>query len=151
MSKKSASFKMTTYFDAPLDKVSELVKNVDTLYFIARPLLIFRSVKGQELSHQWTNGTYWFHLYLFGVIPLGKQAIVVSFPRLPDFQMLDDGHSRFIKQWRHMITVKKEGRGVLCEDHLQISAGTLTYLVTVFAQLFYKHRQKRWKKLLENK
>lgn len=151
MSKKSASFKMTTYFDAPLDKVSELVKNVDTLYFIARPLLIFRSVKGQELSHQWTNGTYWFHLYLFRVIPLGKQAIVVSFPPSPDFQMLDDGYSRFIKQWRHMITVKKEGRGVLYEDHLQISAGTLTYLVTVFAQLFYKHRQKRWKKLLENK
>lgn len=142
---------MTTYFDAPLDKVSELVKNVDTLYFIARPLLIFRSVKGQELSHQWTNGTYWFHLYLFRVIPLGKQAIVVSFPPSPDFQMLDDGYSRFIKQWRHMITVKKEGRGVLYEDHLQISAGTLTYLVTVFAQLFYKHRQKRWKKLLENK
>ncbi|MDO5078160.1 hypothetical protein EII38_03710 [Streptococcus minor] len=151
MVNKSASFKLTTYFDTPPDKVSKLVKNVATLYFVSSPLLIFRPVKGQELSHQWTNGTYWFHLYLFGFIPLGKQAIVISFPKSPVFQILDDGHSQFIKQWRHMITIKKEGQGTLYEDQLQISAGAFTYLVIVFAQLFYKHRQRRWKKLLEYK
>lgn len=142
-------FSLSTYLDLPLEKVADLVKQPSTLFYVAKPFLVFRPIKGQDQPSRWQEGTYWFYLYLWGMLPMGKQAVVISYPSGPDFSLLDDGHSRLIKKWRHLIKLTPEGKGCRYQDILEIQAGLLTPLVAGFARLFYRHRQRRWRRLAE--
>ncbi|KXT82184.1 hypothetical protein STRDD11_01919 [Streptococcus sp. DD11] len=144
-----AQFTLTTYLDLPLEQAAALVEQPSTLFYVARPLVFFRPVKGQDLPSRWQEGTYWFRLYLWGIIPIGQQAVVISYPDGENFSLLDDGHSWLIKQWRHLIRLTPEGQGCCYQDILEIEAGLLTSLVAGFARLFYRHRQRRWLKLAE--
>lgn len=144
----SRSFTLTSHFKASSDQVISLVKRPETLFYIARPLVVFRPVD-KSLPKEWEVGTYWMRMYLFGIIPLGKQAIVISYPSTEPFKMLDDGHSGLIKKWHHLITVEVEGDGCRYQDQLEIDAGWLTPLVLRFAKLFYRHRQSRWQVYLD--
>lgn len=66
--------------------------------------------------------------------------------------MLDDGHGELIRTWRHLITVDNaEGEKTLYTDTVKVQAGMLTFFIWVFANIFFWHRQRRWKKLIQNK
>ena len=50
--------------------------------------------------------------------------------------------------WSHRITVDDEGWGsTRYLDEIEIAAGVLTPFVWVYAQLFYRYRQWRWRRL----
>jgi hypothetical protein len=53
-----------------------------------------------------------------------------------------------IRLWEHRISVEPLGE-VRCRytDDLVIDAGGLTPAVMAFANLFYRHRQRRWRRL----
>ena len=142
-------FSLSSYLELPLEQVVDLVGQPSTLFYVARPLVFFRPVKGQDLPDRWQEGTYWFRLSLFGLFPMGRQAVVISYPAGPGFSLLDDGHSRLIKKWRHLIKLTPEGQGCRYQDILEIDAGLLTPLVAGFARLFYRHRQRRRLKLAD--
>ncbi len=44
---------------------------------------------------------------------------------------------------------KIEQNKLLYTDEIEIKAGMLTPAIWIFARLFYRHRQKRWKMLLK--
>ncbi len=53
-----------------------------------------------------------------------------------------------IKQWRHRITVDERGPyRSHYTDEIEIEAGPLTPLVWGYAHLFYRYRQRRWRRL----
>ena len=53
-----------------------------------------------------------------------------------------------IRKWDHWITVAPNPDGSTdYRDEVEISAGVLTPFVWIFAQLFYRHRQRRWRGL----
>lgn len=66
--------------------------------------------------------------------------------------MRDNGYSKLIKKWDHTISLKDIGNGkTLYADTIDINAGALTILVVLFAHVFYRWRQKRWNRLIQNK
>jgi hypothetical protein len=93
-------------------------------------------------------------LTLFGVLPFGKQWIVptvhmddaAKWPK----KLRDNGYSALITTWDHWITVEPDGeRGTRYRDEVEVKAGLLTPFVWLFAQVFYRHRQRRWRALAE--
>jgi hypothetical protein len=57
-------------------------------------------------------------------------------------------HGGSIKQWRHRITVDERGPyRSQYTDEIDIRAGALTPFVWAYAQLFYRYRQMRWRRL----
>lgn len=53
-----------------------------------------------------------------------------------------------IRRWDHLIRVKPAAHGwTHYSDEIVIEAGVLTPLVWLFAQWFYRHRQRRWRQV----
>lgn len=131
-------------------EVVALAKTSEQLLKVAAPLLTFRAESPPELPGIWQPGTYWVSMALFGWIPLGKQAIVISYPESPagTFSLRDNSHSLLVARWDHWITVEDAGQDSVYGDRVLIEAGWRTPIVWAFASLFYRHRQRRWRKLL---
>lgn len=126
------------------------VKKPKLLEHVAYPLVKFMPVKLDSFPKTWVDGIYWVNLKLFGILPFGKQAIVISYPAVDKdtFILRDNGYSNLIKTWDHIITIKKHNEKTFYSDSINISAGIFTPIIYLFAFLFYKHRQRRLKKLV---
>jgi len=114
---------------------------------IAKPLVTFTAVEPPQFPAMWADGTYRVSMRLFGIIPLGRQAIVISHPPADIFTLRDNGYSALIQTWDHVITIAPSGSGTLYRDQITIKAGLLTPFVWLFAQLLFHHRQRRWRQL----
>lgn len=140
---------LTTTLDCDLEQAVAHVMTPRLLCHVARPWVRFVPEPGHPFPPTWQEGTHWVRLRLLGCVPLGRQAIVISMPPLPGgFALRDNGHSALIRRWDHLITIEALADGrVRYGDRVDIQAGWLTPLVWLFAQGFYRHRQRRWKKL----
>jgi len=142
---------VSTYLPSTPEEIEQHVKTSRLLMYVASPIIKFIPFGAAQLPEVWGKGTYWVVLRLFGFLPLGKQAVVISYPDIPEgFSIRDNGHSMLIRKWDHRITVERSGVGALYRDHVVIEAGVFTIFVWAFAQLFYRHRQRRWRKLVAN-
>ncbi|MCA0351804.1 MAG: hypothetical protein LCH85_07385 [Chloroflexi bacterium] len=138
---------LSTRLDCAASTAIEHVTTSRLLEYVAKPLVTFVPKQPNQLPDVWRDGTYWVELRLFGVIPVGKQAIVISHPQQHPFTLRDNGHSPLIKRWDHTIEVAVEGTSTRYRDHVVVEAGWLTPLIWLFAQVFYRHRQRRWRRL----
>jgi len=87
----------------------------------------------------------------FGLFPIGEQTIGIEYP-LEDGRrriLRDNGHGALIKQWDHWIFVEPDGEGTRYTDRVDVDAGLLTPFVSAFARIFYRHRQRRWRRLVQ--
>jgi hypothetical protein len=142
-----------SYFPADFDKVVKLVNQSATLDYIARPLIKFYPVEPESFPVIWENKEYLTEMKLFGIFPIGKQIISISRPRSIEsnqFILRDNGKGDSIKMWDHWITIKKDpiSTSVLYIDKLFLKAGILTPFIWLFANVFYRWRQFRWKFLI---
>jgi hypothetical protein len=142
---------LTTVLPCCLDDAVAHVMSTRLLQYVAHPLVSFSPVTDTSFPETWTEGTHWVRLRLFGFLPVGRQAIVISKASLPrGFAIRDAGHSALIPVWDHLITIEPTQGGVRYRDQVEISARVLTPLIWMFAQLFYRHRQRRWRQLAAN-
>lgn len=131
------------------------VQTAGLLQHIAWPMVRFIPVDDAALESFQPGGRYQVKLRLFGMIPFGTQWIVSSLHEAKGTQwpkrLRDDGYSALISKWDHWIAVTpdKDG-GTRYTDEVEISAGVLTPLVWAFAQIFYRHRQRRWRGLAKS-
>jgi len=132
-----------------IDEAITHVKTPRLLEFVAAPLVRFDPVHPPAFPTEWSDGEHVVALRLFGAIPFGTQSIVISMaPTTHGFTIRDAGHSALISRWDHVITITPHESGCHYRDHVDIRAGVLTPLVWLFAQLFYRHRQRRWRALV---
>ena len=119
---------------------------------IAAPLVRFRMVEPAYASNFSERERFLVNLTLFGFLPFGRQWIVPSvhiddaspWPK----RLRDEGHSALIRTWDHWITVEPDGAGgTLYRDEVEVKAGLFTPFIWIFAQIFYRHRQRRWRAL----
>lgn len=144
---------LATQLPCPLAKVIAQVRTPRLLRQVASPLLSFSPLDPAEFPDTWSEGTYWVKLKLFGVLPIGRQAIVTTYPQTENaqaFMLRDNGYSPLINKWDHLITAQEVSGGTLYRDRVTIDAGILTPFVWLFARLFYAHRQRRWAVLAAN-
>ena len=58
--------------------------------------------------------------------------------------------TRPVERWDHLITIAPDGPSrTRYRDTVDIEAGLLTPFVWLFAQFFYRHRQRRWRALAQ--
>ncbi len=146
-------FRSTT-INLPAETVWAEVQTAKLLQHVAWPPVRFIPISDITLEAFKPGGSYQVKLLLFGFLPFGTQWIVTSI-HLPEqsiwpLKLRDDGRSNLIKKWDHWISIEPEGNGqTRYSDALEIKAGLLTPFVWAFAQLFYAHRQRRWRGLAQ--
>jgi hypothetical protein len=140
----------STFLPCPFERCGQQVLTTRVLKYVAWPLVTFEPVNPPELPEQWNEQKYVVRLLIFGFIPFGRQTINISFPSRSDshIAMRDNGYARFISKWDHLITIRAVAGGCAYSDRVEVSAGVLTPFVWAFAWLFFRHRQRRWLRLV---
>jgi hypothetical protein len=88
-------------------------------------------------------------LFAFHVVPVGRHYIDVKLIDGQYREIFTNEHGSLAKMWNHRIRVEPLSNSVVrYTDEIEIGAGILTPLIWVFAHIFYRHRQRRWKNLL---
>lgn len=149
---------LSTSLPCSPDRAWQEAQTTRLLHYVAEPLVRFQPVDPSGWPERWAEGRYRVRMTLFGFIPWGQQWIVITFPRLDStpgqqhYEIRDNGHGDTLARWDHRIIIRETADGkTYYSDSVDIRAGWLTLLVWVFAQMFYRHRQKRWRQLVNQK
>jgi hypothetical protein len=143
------TIRVTSVFPASVDAVWDKLQRLDTLQYIARPYAAFRPLDGAAMT--WRDGCISrFALRLFGVIPLGVHTInVVMFSREALTVQTHESNKR-VPVWNHQITLKPLGNDKTeYTDEVELFADFATPIVCAWSMAFYRHRQRKWRKLLK--
>jgi len=129
----------------------EEVQKPRLLNHVAAPLLKFAPLNASGFPETWEEGDFFVSMFVLGFLPLGLERIGISTSAGTEgiFRLRDDGGGTLVRSWDHHITIRPDGNeDCLYCDTVDIRAGTLTPLVWIFAQLFYRWRQHRWRRLV---
>ena len=141
-------FRRSVQLDAPPEKVWELVKRADTFLYVTRPFLGVGGV--DEWPETLDEGeSFGGRLLGFGFIPLWRHELTLV--RMDDAtrEIYTNEHGGPVKKWNHRITVEAAGGGTRYTDEIEI--GGLSAAPTwLFAALFFRYRQYRWRKLVRS-
>ncbi|TGM63908.1 hypothetical protein EHQ94_14830 [Leptospira meyeri] len=137
------------------ETIIRYVKLSKTLDYVAKPLVVFEPVGQKSFPKIWENGESITQMKLFGIIPLGNQSVVIEKIKETDpneFILRDNGHSDLIHTWDHWIFIQKTKKENLVKyiDRVEIKAGALTIFIVIFASVFFRWRQFRWKVLIRS-
>jgi len=139
--------RISTRLPAPAGLVWDTVQRTDTLRYVTRGLLGFRS-DGEAPERLAEGETYRMRLMFFGLLPAWRHEIRVVRLDNAHREIRTEEHGGPVRTWRHRITVDDEGWGsARYRDEIEIAAGVLTPFVWTYAQLFYRYRQRRWRRL----
>lgn len=148
---------ISTLLHAKPERVWKELQRPKLLEYVASPLVVFDPVGMESFPEQWEEDEYRVAMLLFGVIPLGEQTIRTSKVRVDDtdgeqfYQLRDNGTGQLVSVWDHLISVRETPDGkTVYTDEIEVKAGVLTPVILLFAAIFYRHRQGRWRKLVEN-
>jgi hypothetical protein len=146
---------VSTTLTCPPEWVWRKVMEPATLLLVASPLLRFEPVEPTQLPDIWEEATYRVKMKMLGVIPMGAQYVVITdmegddFPGNRCYRIRDNGYGDLANRWDHVITLRENADGTTCyTDTVDIEAGMLTLGVWLFAAIFYRWRQMRWRKLV---
>jgi hypothetical protein len=139
--------RVTTRLPLTADRAWDTVKQTDTLRYVTRGLLGFRA-EGAIPAQLAEGDTYRLRLLFFGVLPAWRHEIRIASLDDHGHELRTEERGGPVRGWRHRITVDREGWGsTRYTDEIEIAAGPLTPLVWVYAHLFYRYRQRRWRRL----
>jgi len=138
---------VTTELAAPADVVFGAVRTVDAFELVTAGLVRYAPTRGRsgpipegEELRGW--------LLLGGVLPISRHRLRVERIDPAARVLLTDEGGGPVRRWRHRIEVTPldDGR-CRYSDEIDIDAGALTPLVRAFAEVFYRARQRRWRRL----
>lgn len=142
--------KISTLLHCAPERAWQEVQTSRLLRYIAYPLVHLEPITPRTFPETWSEGRYLVRMRLFGFLPFGTQWIVIRRAVTPGiYELLDDGHGDFIARWHHLITLRPTPEGFThYTDVVDIEAGVLTVGVWLYASLFYRYRQMRWRRLV---
>lgn len=141
---------ISTKLETTEEKMWGLITEPKSLQYVSFPILSFTSEVPSELDAKWIVGKkYNLSLHLFEVFPLGRHVIEVMCINQAELIIETHEGGLLAPVWDHTINIQQcDDKKLNYTDTIEIKAGLLTPVIWLFAQLFYRHRQKRWKKLL---
>ena len=146
---KTKRVHVSSVFSASAGEIWSKLSKLETLQYVAAPYAYFRPVD-MEKELVWREGeTAQFRLKVFGFIPMGIHTIrIVEFNK-DNYCVCSIESNKQVPVWRHIITLKPStGQTTYYEDIVEIAAGWKTGFVSIWSKMFYRHRQRRWYKLL---
>jgi len=141
--------KVSSIFNINSSRVFEKVLQPSLLLEIVKPILKFIPISPSVLPQTWeVNKEYNLKLYFFNIIPLGKHTIKII--NIDKNSIISNETGNIAKVWNHTIIIEAyKNSKTRYTDIIEIKAGLLTIFVWVFAHIFYKHRQRKWKKIIK--
>ncbi|MFO7558912.1 MAG: hypothetical protein R6X10_08785 [Desulfobacterales bacterium] len=137
---------ITTVLQETPERISEELKKIDLLKHIAAPILFF---EGEGVGSWKEGSSYTFKLKLFKYIHLGRHEIYVKNLSRTRLETVENGTMATV--WNHEIRLEELTNGhCRYTDEIEIQAGALTLFIWTFAHLFYRHRQRKWKKIIQD-
>ena len=147
---------LSTPLNAPPDWVAAQLQSTAVFRHITAPLVRFKRPGGAPWPAHWSPGDLRVQMWLLGLLPMGPQTVRISIeaPVQADGwpTLRDNGEGALMRRWDHRITLQAlpDGR-TLYTDDIEVVARHLPWLMTplsaAFAQVFYRHRQRRWRQL----
>jgi ligand-binding SRPBCC domain-containing protein len=136
-----------TELAAPPERVWEALKQVETLRYITRGLVGFRPL-GPVPDKLEAGDVIRVRLLLFHVIPGWVHEIRIVSVDEETRRIETTEHGGSVKTWNHVLAVGSAAAGrASYSDTIEVDAGRLTRLVWAYANLFYRYRQWRWRRL----
>jgi len=148
---KLRTVKISSVFPASIDEIWTKIQHLETLQFIATPYATFEPLDKNVLT--WQEGvTTEYFFKLFGLFSFGKHSIeVIEFNKAKGLIYTNE-KNKLVPVWNHTILLQRiEADLTHYTDEVEINAGWKTFCVYCWSVLFYKHRQKKWLKLLNSK
>ncbi len=132
------------------ERVWALVVKLETLQYIARPLLSFKPLDSFPGGVYQAGVSCRFSLRFLGFFPLGSHHIRILNCDQQEGVIRSFEHGSLTRQWNHTIRIQPAQDGqTLYTDLLELEGvWGMTWLIIAFARLFYRHRQRRWVRLL---
>jgi hypothetical protein len=141
--------RVETELNCQAERAWGLVQQSGTLIHVCQPLARIESV-GEPFPQKWTEkGVYHCESFLFGFIPVGKRRILLERVDSGKNEIQSRESDTLIERWDHLISINALGVD-RCRyvDEIEIQAGAFTFLVWLWANWFYRHRQSRWRRLV---
>jgi hypothetical protein len=142
---------LSSTFESSAERVWAEVQTSRLLLHVAAPLVVFTPAGGTPLPATWSPGRYRVWMWLFGLLPMGRQWVGIETVDLPPGHhgIRDNGTGDLVRVWDHLITIAPLGeRQCRYTDRVEVKAGVLTPFFWAFARIFYAHRQRRWHALI---
>lgn len=138
---------VSTELPAPAKLIWPAVTTPHAFVHVAKGMLRFPAA--ERIGRPWQVGDDITGLtFLFGVIPFSKHRIRVETIDDEAMSMVSDEEGGIVRTWRHRLTTTPiDDWRCRYEDRIEIDAGALTPVVAAFAAVFYRYRQRRWKRL----
>ncbi len=138
----------TSVFPAGQELVYSKLQELKTLQYIAAPYAAFEPVGA--VTPVWTaGGVSSYRFRLFGLIPFGIHTIRVI--RVDPQGISSRESNAHVPVWNHDIVLKKlDEQHTEYTDRVEIRAGWKTFFIWLWANAFYRHRQRKWIRLLAN-
>ena len=148
--------KRSSIFNISFKEIINELQKLETLQEITDPILQFTLVDGDKNPDRWPlNKSLKFKLKFLRFFPLGKHSIklvISEFLSNNEWKILSHESGSLAKKWHHTILVKKiDNQKVKYTDIVEIESGILTVFIWCFAMLFYRYRQRNWKRYIKNK
>ncbi|MHA7835431.1 MAG: hypothetical protein ACX94A_13235 [Algiphilus sp.] len=143
--------RIATRYPCSAEALWQQITQPRSLVYVAAPLLVFTPVDGRPLPERWEVGVpYALRLHLLNCLPLGRHTIRLVTVDPSTHTIESEEHGQMARVWNHRIHFHDVGGGqVHYSDEIEIRAGLLTPFIWLFAHVFYRHRQRRWKQLLQ--
>lgn len=114
---------------------------------VAFPLVIFKAVKPSVFPERWENGgAYRMKMYLFGVLPLGWQELLIKSEVISEGAVLTDvGPGFAVKMWDHKVVLTKKGDSQTAYDEtLVLTVGLMAPFIWIGMTALFAWRKYRW-------
>lgn len=119
------------------------------LNYVVAGLMKFQPIDPVEFPRSWSAGKYMVRMLAFHFLPVGWQTVGIELPEGHEAWFVrDNGSGSIAKVWDHLIFIEPDASGTCYVDEVRIDAGILTWPVSLYAELFYRYRQRRWRKLV---
>ncbi|NMD38303.1 MAG: hypothetical protein GYA87_06465 [Christensenellaceae bacterium] len=142
------TLKISCVLPASKNEVFSNLKQLKTLQYIAKPYASFNPVNAKDSSVWKENTVFQFKFKLFCFIPLGIHTI--NMKKFNEDEIYTKEYNKHVPVWNHRITLKEiKSNKTHYTDEIEIGANWKTMFVYLWAKAFYKHRQKKWLKLLD--
>lgn len=138
---------ISTHLETTAERAWRAVGKTETFMHVTRGLLGFAGE--QNLPEEWHEGeVIRTRLLFFNFLPAWGHELRVVRVDDPRRELHTNEGGGFINAWNHVIRIEA-GEGDYCRytDEIEIKAGLLTPAVWLYAHLFYRYRQMRWRGL----
>ncbi|MDR2083868.1 MAG: hypothetical protein LBP67_02595 [Bacteroidales bacterium] len=140
---------VSSTFNCSPEIMWEKLLDIETLIEICKPKASFKSVS--KMPEKWEeNVIYKFKLFIYGFIPFGKHEILLENIDQSRKEIQSKEHNKIVRIWNHLIILNETQDGkTFYTDIVELHSGIFTYFTALWSIGFYKHRQKKWNKIIE--